>query len=184
MKLSLLIFCYTHRSAPYPVVIWEDSSGSRWEHRQSPTASCYASRDCTLVVSIRSLSVIFGEPTEERELRLWESKGWRTWTAESTKQGLFWLTGAEAASLSPAWTHHHSTYMLWLLDWCFCATPDKGSGCLWLFGFLVGLCPPRTLLSALFFVLSSLVAPYWRPDLSWKGSKRNGSVVEGGRWGN
>jgi hypothetical protein len=37
----LMIFYYTHRSVPFPVIIREFSSSSRWKQMQRPTARNY-----------------------------------------------------------------------------------------------------------------------------------------------
>ena len=61
---NTMIFCYTHRSVPYFVIIAEASSRSKWEYRQQPIASLYKERKSELEVSIKSLHA-----------ELWESHG-------------------------------------------------------------------------------------------------------------
>lgn len=56
-----------------------------------------------------------------------------------------------------------SAYMLWLLDWCFCGTPNSGNGGnRWLFCLFLDLFPPTGLTPA---VLSWGLVPSF--SLSW-----------------
>lgn len=48
---------------------------------------------------------------------------------ESTKQGSMGTHRNEAANMGPPWVYiRPSTYMLWLLVWCFMGTLDRRSG--------------------------------------------------------
>ena len=56
-----MIFCYTDKSIPYPVIIREVSSGSKWEQMQRSTARQYVERESKLEISVQFL------PSELRE---------------------------------------------------------------------------------------------------------------------
>jgi hypothetical protein len=56
-----MLFCYTHRSVPYPVIIRETFWGSRWERMQRPIARHSSKRESELKVSIKNLPSGLGE---------------------------------------------------------------------------------------------------------------------------
>lgn len=57
---SLMIFCYSHKSVPYPVITREAASWSRWEEIQKPNARHYVERESKLMVSIKLLPAELG----------------------------------------------------------------------------------------------------------------------------
>lgn len=85
---------------------------------QRPTAEHYK-RESNLKLSIRFLPQSLGDFKKVEDTR-------KTWSTKFTKQGSWHeLTEAEKASMGPAWVYT----MLWLLRWCFCGSPNSGSGC-------------------------------------------------------
>lgn len=72
----------------------------------------------------------------------------RTQPIESNKQDSQGLTETEEVVKEPAWVcTRSSAYTIWLLAWCFCGTPNSGSGVfLSLSSFLLG---PFSLLGCL-----------------------------------
>jgi hypothetical protein len=55
----------------------------------------------------------------------------RTWSTESTKQVSPWLTETERASMGqPGLFSRCSSYLLWLLAWNFCGTPNSEIKCI------------------------------------------------------
>jgi hypothetical protein len=85
---------------------------------------------------------------EDRSKILYKSKdmedGRRTWPTGSTKQATYGFTETEAGSTVPAegctWS---SVYILWLLAWWICGTPNSGNRCVFdSFGYSWGSFPP------------------------------------------
>jgi hypothetical protein len=77
-----------------------------------------------------------GNPIEgDREkgylsLREWRTP-MRTWPTESTKHGSHWLAETIAASMGQAgFSRRPSSYLLWLLAWDFCGTPNSEIKCI------------------------------------------------------
>lgn len=55
----------------------------------------------------------------------------RAWPATLTKQGSYGSTEPETASMGSAWLcTMSSVYVFWLLDYCSCEIPNRGSGCI------------------------------------------------------
>ena len=120
-----MLFSYTPRWMPCSVIISEVFSSSR-DPEPNITQSV-----CTGVLPLDPLTQ--EAPAEEQGERLQKSEGIeykrRTGLTEPTKQGSHGLTErAWPASLEPAWVRTRcSAYMLGLLAWCFCGTPNYGS---------------------------------------------------------
>ena len=91
-----MTFCYTHRSVPYPVIIREAFSGSKWEQIQRHIARKFMERESKFEVSIKFLPSEIRKSCriEGREIvgiRFHEDSR-RTMTSDSTNQGTHELT--------------------------------------------------------------------------------------------
>lgn len=101
---------------------------------QTPKARHCAKREYKFKFSIQSLPLEIRKPHGRQ-------RGWtvgvrgvvdsrRACPAESTKWGTHVPMETEAASTEPAWgCTRSSVYVLWLLAWCSCGTPNSGSWC-------------------------------------------------------
>ena len=124
------------------LVLVQSSSGkislaADWSQIQRLTDRHYLERErereSKLEISIWSFASEIRNSSEERGKAVGVSGDGghqENMATTSTKQGTCGLPGSEVACVGPAWVCTRlSAYMLWLLAWCFCETPNCGSGC-------------------------------------------------------
>ena len=126
-----MIFCYTHRSVPYPPSperLPPGTNGNMCRDEQSDVRERgERKRESKWEVSIKSLHSELRESCRRGGRKIVRARGdgghQEKKPSESTKQGAYKLTETEAASTEPTWVYTSSS--AYVLAWYLYEIPDR-----------------------------------------------------------